>query len=185
MTRYAGIMDNDIVDGIDGISVSFWTQGCPFRCPGCHNQETWDFNGGKKLPLDYVDVVYKKLTANGIKRNLSILGGEPLCFENLDIVNYLCSDIKKRLPDVKIILWTGYTFEQLKKRAIKDIRLQILLNSRLDVIVDGPYKQDLRNLRLKLRGSSNQRIWHRVKRRFYFLFKNQFIWKNFTEQYNE
>lgn len=185
MARYAGIMDNDIVDGIDGISVSFWTQGCPFHCPGCHNQETWDFNGGKKLPLDYASVVCKKLVNNGIKRNLSILGGEPLCKENLDIVYHLCSYVKSYLPKTKIIIWTGYTMEQLRIIAKKDLRLKDLLNDFLDVIIDGPYKQDLRNLRLKLRGSSNQRIWHRVKRRFCFLFKNRFIWKNFTEQYNK
>ena len=143
------------------------------------------FSGGKKLPLDYASVVCKKLVNNGIKRNLSILGGEPLCKENLDIVYHLCSYVKSYLPKTKIIIWTGYTMEQLRIVAKKDLRLKDLLNDFLDVIIDGPYKQDLRNLRLKLRGSSNQRIWHRVKRRFCFLFKNRFIWKNFTEQYNK
>jgi anaerobic ribonucleoside-triphosphate reductase activating protein len=170
-------MDNDIVDGIEGISVSFWTQGCPFHCPGCHNKDTWDFNGGKQLPSNYIERVYNKLIANGITRNLSILGGEPLCPENLAIVHRLCSDIKKRLPTVKILLWTGYTLQQLKVRAKTDIRLQDLINECLDTIVDGPYKQDLRDLRLKLRGSSNQKVWKRTKSKFL----KRTIWKEEKE----
>ncbi len=177
-TRYAGIIDNDIVDGVDGISVSFWTQGCPFHCPGCHNKETWDYNGGKKLPLNYVEIVYNKLIANNITRNLSILGGEPLCPENLDIVHYLCEYIKTRLPNTKIILWTGYTLHQLQIRAKKDIRLQDLLKKYLDIIIDGPYKQELRDLRLKLRGSSNQNIWKRHTTRIL----KRTVWQKIKEE---
>lgn len=159
--RYSGILDNDIVDGIDGISVSFWTQGCPFHCPGCHNPETWDFNGGKELPDYYLDNIVEKLTANGIQRNLSILGGEPLCSENEDLVYSICRVVKQDLPNTKIILWTGYTMEQLKNRSKSDSIINNLLKKYLDVIIDGPYKQELRDLRLKLRGSSNQNIWKR------------------------
>lgn len=173
--RFAGIIDDDIVDGIDGISVSFWTQGCPFHCPGCHNQETWDFNGGQRLPVDFVDIIYQKLIANGINRNLSILGGEPLCKENLDMVHYLCSDIKKRLPKIKIIIWTGYTLKQLKIRAKNNLRIKDLLDNLLDVIIDGPYKQELRDLRLKLRGSSNQNVWKKYRYKNFIL---KFIFPN-------
>jgi anaerobic ribonucleoside-triphosphate reductase activating protein len=177
--NFAGIMDNDIVDGIDGISVSFWTQGCPFHCPGCHNQETWDFKGGIELPNDYINIVIDKLKANGIKRNLSILGGEPLCPENILIVHNLCKAVKYELPDTKIMLWTGYTMEQLKKRIKQNPKhcLKTLLNNELDFIIDGPYKQELRDLRLKLRGSSNQNVWKRIKTKFL----KRTIWKKLQE----
>lgn len=171
--KFAGIIDNDIVDGMDGISVSFWTQGCPFHCPGCHNQELWDFNGGQVLPSSYNELICQKLNNNGIKRNLSILGGEPLCKENLQIVFDLCFYVKKHLPKTKIILWTGYTMKQLRKRMKIEPHLKSLLNEFLDMIVDGPYKQELRDLRLKMRGSSNQNIWKKSKS----WFLGRTIWK--------
>lgn len=181
--RFAGITDNDIVDGIDGISVSFWTQGCPFHCHGCHNPETWDFNGGKELPDYYLDSLIEKLTANGIQRNLSILGGEPLCPENEGLIYSICRVVKQDLPNIKIILWTGYTMEQLKKRAkTNDPFIGSLLKNYLDVIIDGPYKQELRDLRLKLRGSSNQRIWKRIKYKLPLLHKNDYHWVSIKEE---
>ena len=81
--KFAGILDNDIADGMKGLSVSFWVQGCPFHCKGCHNSETWDYNRWIDWPERYKEIVYDKLIANGITRNLSILGGEPLCSENI------------------------------------------------------------------------------------------------------
>ena len=76
--RYAQIRDMDIVNG-EGIAVSLFVQGCPNHCPGCHNPETWDFNGGKEFTYDILNEIVDALTANGVKRSLSILGGEPLC----------------------------------------------------------------------------------------------------------
>lgn len=175
--RYADIIDNDIVDGVNGISVSFWTQGCPFHCPGCHNPKTWDFKGGKELPINYINIILKKLMNNGIQRHLSILGGEPLCPENLQIVYNLCYVVRKELPITNIILWTGYTLQELKERAKIDIRLKFLLDN-LTVIIDGPYKKELRDLRLKLRGSSNQIVWERFEK--HFLWKKYSVWKKAT-----
>ena len=76
--RYAGLIRNDF-SAAPGISVSFFTQGCPNHCLGCHNPETWDFNGGKEFTYDILNEIVDALTANGVKRSLSILGGEPLC----------------------------------------------------------------------------------------------------------
>ena len=73
--KYAGLMENDFTDG-DGVCVSLWTQGCPHHCPGCHNPETWDFNGGYDVPDDIRGEIVKAISANGITRNLqSGIGG--------------------------------------------------------------------------------------------------------------
>ena len=114
--RYAGIIEDDFADSDDGISVSFWVQGCPFHCPGCHNPQTWDYNGGQKLPPDFKEQILAALDKNGIKRNLSILGGEPMCEQNIELVHTLLSFIKFKLPDTKVYLWTGFTLEDLKHR---------------------------------------------------------------------
>ena len=74
MNRYAGLMTNDFANGI-GTCVSFFTQGCERKCPGCHNPETWDFNGGLEVPTDIKGQIIKAISANGIIRNFSVLGG--------------------------------------------------------------------------------------------------------------
>jgi anaerobic ribonucleoside-triphosphate reductase activating protein len=79
--RYAGLNLNDF-SAAPGVSVSFFTQGCPHRCKGCHNPETWEYNGGKEFTPDILDKIVEALSANGIERNLAIMGGEPLCEEN-------------------------------------------------------------------------------------------------------
>ena len=80
--KYAGIINNDVVNG-KGVCVSFWSQGCPHRCPGCHNPQTWEFDKGIEGDDDeVVDHIIEMLRKNGVKRNLSILGGEPLCNAN-------------------------------------------------------------------------------------------------------
>lgn len=152
--RYAGLIENDIVDSDDGICVSLWMQGCPHHCKGCHNPETWDFNGGIEIDREkLVENVINSLTQNGVKRNFSILGGEPLAEENLEDTLYIINRVRNKFPKIKIYLWTGYTIENLK---IKDLK-------KIDVIIDGLYDEKLRDVSLPLRGSSNQRILYRGK----------------------
>ena len=148
------------------MSVSFWVQGCPFHCSGCHNPESWDYEGGKELPPDYVEQVIKALGKNSIQRNLSILGGEPLCERNLGIVSNLVTQVKAVYPNIKVYVWTGYTLEQLEKRSTKESELREILDC-TDVLIDGLYEESLRDVRLKLRGSSNQRIFIKRGRQFY------------------
>lgn len=152
--RYAGLIENDIVDSDDGICVSLWMQGCPHHCKGCHNPETWDFNGGIEIDREkLVENVINSLTQNGVNRNFSILGGEPLAEENLEDTLYIINRVRNKFPKIKIYLWTGYTIENLK---IKDLK-------KIDVIIDGLYDEKLRDINLPLRGSSNQRILYRGK----------------------
>lgn len=158
--NYAGLNKNDVVNG-EGICVSFWTQGCPHHCPGCFNPQTWDFQGGIPLPADIKEQIADALSANKVKRNFSILGGEPLCKENYELVNDLCSFVKEKFPSIKIFIWTGEEFEVIKKLSSELSVVNSILNNS-DVLITGPFIQEKRDLTLKLRGSSNQQIWRKV-----------------------
>ena len=152
--KYAGLMENDILDG-EGICVSLWTQGCPHHCPGCHNPQTWDFNGGYEVPDDIKGRIVKAISANGITRNFSVLGGEPLCEENLDFVLNVITAVRTAYPHIKIFVWTGYTLEELV--AQQDQRVLDILKQ-INYLIDGLYKEELRDTTLHLRGSSNQNV---------------------------
>lgn len=153
--RIAGLKLNDCIDG-EGISVSLWTQGCPHHCPGCHNPETWSFEGGYEDEANNLrGEIIKALTANGIKRNFSILGGEPLCKENIEDILTIVTCVRMALPDIKIYLWTGYTYEYLI--SLNNEGINNILN-KIDILIDGPFIQEQRDLTLYLRGSRNQRI---------------------------
>lgn len=152
--RYAEIKHNDIVNG-QGVCVSFWVQGCPHHCKGCFNPEQWVFEGGQEFTPQTLEEIKQAISANGIQRNLSILGGEPLCPENAFLTAMVISEIKKEYPDIKIFVWTGYLYETIKKSS--DPHIQYILNT-INLLIDGPYKQEERDLTLSLRGSRNQRI---------------------------
>lgn len=152
--KYSGIIKNDIANGPD-FRVSFWTQGCPFHCPDCHNPQTWDFNGGREFTQETLTELLDALHANGIRRDLSILGGEPLCDENLFLTELVCSEALKAYPNLKIYLWTGYTYEELRARS--NSRLNHILEM-ITVLIDGPFIKEQRDITLKWRGSKNQRI---------------------------
>lgn len=148
--RFAKIKNNDIVNGI-GITLSVWTQGCPHHCKGCFNKETWTFNEGNEFTNDDLNYIISNIDSFNVKRNLSILGGEPLCPENVEGVINLCREFKKVYPDKLIYLWTGYTIEEFNK-----LQKQVL--EYVDFIIDGKFEEAKKNLNLHLRGSSNQRI---------------------------
>lgn len=153
--RLAGLKLNDCVDG-EGISVSLWTQGCPHRCKGCHNPETWDFNGGYEDETNNIrGQIVKALSANNIQRNFSILGGEPLCEQNKEDVLSILICVRMAYPHIKIFLWTGYTYEELIDK--NDIIINNIL-SKVDVLIDGPFIEEQRDISLYLRGSHNQRV---------------------------
>lgn len=154
MIRIAGINKNDVING-EGVCVSIFLQGCPFHCKGCHNPETWDPNGG--IPYDWNDLInqiLEAISANGIQRNLSILGGEPLdTYDKRDFLRLLIKVVKQKFPNIKIFLWTGYTYNQLEE--ILDIGY-ILQN--IDYLIEGPFILEERDITLKWRGSRNQNI---------------------------
>lgn len=152
--RYAGLIRNDLA-AAPGVSVTFFTQGCPHRCKGCHNPETWDFNGGKEFTPAVLEEIYDALKANGIGRSFCVMGGEPLCEENLLLTYMVISEVKTRFPDVKIYVWTGYYYDDLIR--MKDTKVDRILEI-VDYLIDGPYIEEQRDVSLKMRGSANQNI---------------------------
>lgn len=148
--RYASIRRLDISNG-EGLGVTLFTQGCPFHCKNCFNPETHDFDGGKEYTIDTKNAILSLINRAQIKR-FSILGGEPLIERNKEDMIDLCSSIKEIRPDIKIWVYTGNIFEN-----VKDDWYELLYNY-VDVLVDGPYVDSKRDLRLKFRGSSNQRV---------------------------
>ena len=152
--RYAGINYNDMT-AAPGVSVSFFTQGCPHHCPGCHNPETWDFNRGKEFTNDTLKEILEELTAQNIHRDLCIMGGEPLCQENAFLTRLIIQEVRKHAPDTKIYIWSGYTYEELKRSGDPHIIDSLRL---ADVLIDGPYIEAERDITLPMRGSRNQRV---------------------------
>lgn len=153
--RIAGLTKNDTTNG-EGICVSLWVQGCPHHCKGCHNPESWDFNGSEYKNNDILlEEIYDAISANGIQRNFSILGGEPLAPQNINDTYYILWEVKQRYPSIKTFVWTGYTLEQLKEM-YKDTLLE-----NVDVLIDGPFIKAERDVTLKFRGSKNQRILYK------------------------
>ena len=155
--RYAGIIPNDL-SAAPGVCVTFFTQGCPHHCPGCHNPETWDYDGGKEFEGNTVDKICNYLTVNGVHRDLCIMGGEPLCPDNQFLTLLICNTVKDKLPDTKIYIWTGYTLEELNKDS--NTRISQILE-KTDAIMDGPYIAAERDITLPMRGSRNQRILYK------------------------
>lgn len=158
--KYAGIIYNDF-SAAPGVSLSFFTQGCPHRCLGCHNPETWNFDEGKEVPKNILEIVLNGLIANNITRNFCLMGGEPLCKENLELSLQLVSAVRQKFPNIKIYIWSGYTIEQLEEK--NDLIINKIL-SLSDVLIDGLFIESKKNLTLPLRGSSNQRIIDLTKR---------------------
>ena len=152
--RYSGLLRNDLA-AAPGVSVTFFTQGCPHRCKGCHNPETWDFYGGKEFTYNVLNDIISSLCANGIERNFCIMGGEPLCEENLFLTLLVLTEVKNHYPDVRVYLWTGYYYNELKKNP--DPKVKNILD-KVDVLIDGPYDEKHRDITLKMRGSLNQSI---------------------------
>ncbi len=143
--RYAKIKKMDIANG-KGIRVSLFVQGCKFRCKGCFNKETWDFDGGKEWNKEIEDI-FIELCMQAHIQAVSILGGEPL--QQDDDLLHLLKRIKREVKK-PISLWTGYKFEEIpadKKEWLNYI----------DEITDGQFVEELKNLKLDFRGSSNQK----------------------------
>lgn len=152
--RYALMRSMDISNGTF-VGVSLFVQGCRFHCKNCFNPETWSFNGGKEWTQEAKDKFLKLVDKPFIKR-VSILGGEPLVEENVDSVVDLMKTVKEMFPNKTIWVYTGYLIEDIKQRGLDDVLKYA------DVIVDGRYIDELRDITIKLRGSKNQRIWVRT-----------------------
>ena len=155
--NYATIKSHDTANGY-GVRVSLFVSGCTHHCKGCFNPEAWDFCYGTPYTQDTEDEIINLLKRDYI-RGLSLLGGEPMEPQNQAVIVNLVKRVKKELPNKDIWCYSGYTLDRELcegGRAHTEFTNDIL-NS-LDVLVDGRFVEELKDLRLKFRGSSNQRL---------------------------
>lgn len=155
--NYADIKRIDVANG-PGVRVSLFVSGCSHHCKGCFNEETWDFNFGGLFDDKAIDTVMEYLAPSHIK-GFSLLGGEPFEYTNQQGVLPLLRKIKETYPEKDIWCWTGYLFD----RDIRDTMMVKWPETReminyIDILVDGEFEIDKKNLSLRFRGSSNQRI---------------------------
>ncbi len=155
--NYANIKKYDIANG-PGVRVSLFVSGCTHHCPGCFNPETWDFNYGEPFASDVINEILEALEPTYI-RGFSLLGGEPFEYKNQIGLLPLLKEIKNRFPNKDIWCYTGYDFETdiLEDMAKKWSETYEML-SYIDVLVDGEFVEAKKDLALRFRGSSNQRI---------------------------
>lgn len=147
--KIAGTVSESIVDG-PGFRYTVFVQGCPHRCPGCHNPQTHDFNGGNIVDTDEL---FSECAEDPLNKGVTFSGGEPFCqAEPL-------YELGKRFKERGLSLWSysGWTFEELLKKAEREPFIGKLL-SILDVLVDGRFMEEQKSLALRFRGSSNQRL---------------------------
>ena len=145
--RYLKIENVDIGNGLDVGSV-LWVSGCSHHCPQCHNPQTWDKNAGEEFTEEVLDNLLDKLKRPYIKR-LTLSGGDPLFLGNRDEITNIVRKVKKNFPNIKIWCYTGYLWEEVKDLPCMDY---------IDVLVDGEFKIDLKDITLPFCGSSNQRV---------------------------
>lgn len=154
---YGEIKKCDIANG-EGVRTSLFVSGCRRHCPFCFNYQTWDFNFGKEYTQEVEDEIVESLSTSYVK-GLSLLGGEPFEPENqLELVKLL-RRVKKEFPNKTIWCYTGNVLERdLLNKSFYTTEVTLEMLSLIDVLVDGEFVQDLKNISLEFRGSSNQRI---------------------------
>lgn len=157
--NYSAIKYYDIANG-PGVRVSLFVSGCRHHCKNCFNETAWSFDSGTSLTEREIDDIIEHLRPSYIE-GITILGGEPFEPENQPEVYKLIMKIKEILPQKSIWIYSGFTLEQLRggSRASGDTCSKIL--SSVDVLVDGPFIESLKDISLEFRGSKNQRILHR------------------------
>ena len=149
LLRLSGVISESIVDG-PGFRYVVFTQGCPHGCPGCHNPQTHDFNGGTLIdPL----TLLPEIDENPLLAGVTFSGGEPFC--QPEALLPLAREIKAR--GLHLLIFSGYTYEQLQTMAASSEATAQLLRL-CDTLIDGPYIEEQRDLTLQFRGSANQRI---------------------------
>lgn len=155
--NYATIKKRDIANGV-GVRVSLFVSGCTHRCKNCFNQETWDFNYGEEFTEDTENLILEYLKPTFVN-GLSLLGGEPFEKKNQEALVPFLRKVKSAFPDKDIWCYTGYLFD---KELLKESRARCEFTdemlSMIDILVDGKYIEEEKDITLQFRGSKNQRI---------------------------
>lgn len=155
--NFGEIKERDIANGI-GVRVSLFVSGCTNKCKGCFNKQTWDFDFGELYTRETEDRIIKLLEPDFVS-GLTLLGGEPFEPKNQEELLKLTKRVKKELPKKTIWCYTGFTLERLMNETDychTEFTSELLNN--IDVLVDGKFEEDKKNIRLKFRGSENQRL---------------------------
>ena len=155
--NYAAIKNCDIANG-PGVRVSLFVSGCTHRCKGCFNEVAWDFNYGQPFTQDTIDEILKMLSPDYVK-GITLLGGEPFEPENQPAILDLLRKIKSQYPDKSVWAFSGYLFDKdILSGRLGPWEITKEYLSYVDVLVDGPFVESKKDLSLRFRGSSNQRI---------------------------
>ena len=157
--HYATIKWTDIANG-EGVRISLFVSGCTHRCKNCFNEIAWDFSYGQPFDNQIQEKILTELKPAYIA-GLSLLGGEPLEPQNQQALYPFIKEVKRRFPNKTIWCYTGFVFDESTgklKETNKNTAVTKELISLFDVLVDGPFVEELKDIRLKFRGSSNQRI---------------------------
>ena len=145
--NYLTITHNDMLNG-DGLRVVLWVSGCSLHCEDCQNKYSWNFNEGVLFDERAKEEIFSELKKDYIS-GITITGGHPLEKQNIEEIEKLCKKIKINFPNKTIWLYTGFIFEEIKNYSILKY---------IDVLIDGKYEKELRDISLKWRGSQNQRV---------------------------
>ena len=157
--NYATIKNCDIANG-PGVRVSLFVSGCTHRCPGCFNEEAWDFDFGKPFTQETIDSILAMLSPGYVK-GLTLLGGEPFDPKNQGPIVELLRQVKEKYPEKSVWAFSGYLFDRdILSGKLGDWETTKEYLSYLDVLVDGPFVLAKKNLSLRFRGSENQRLIH-------------------------
>lgn len=151
--NYHNITKDDMNNG-DGIRVVLWVAGCDHHCPECQNPQTWDKKGGISFDEKAISELYTELSKDYVS-GITLSGGDPLFYDNVSHICALLNQIKEDFPDKTVWLYTGYNWGYLLNSTVPNY-MPVLKN--VDVLIDGEYVKDLRDINLKWRGSMNQRV---------------------------
>lgn len=173
--RYATIKPRDIANG-PGIRVSLFVSGCRHACKGCFNEDIWSFKKGEEYTKEIEDYIVELVGKDYIK-GISLLGGEPLEPENQESVYYLIKRLKEEYPQKDVWCYSGFTYEYITRLMMKHLPYTKDMFKYIDVLVDGKFVLELLDLKLRFRGSANQRVID-IRKTFdsYDKGENEIIW---------
>ncbi len=155
--NYATIKYNDIANGL-GVRTSLFVSGCTHRCKNCFNSEAWDFNYGSPFTLQVQNEIINSLK-EGYVDGLSLLGGEPFEPKNQEALLPFLQRVKQEVPNKNVWCYTGYLFDkELLQNSRATTKYTLKMLSLIDVLVDGKFVEELKDISLTFKGSSNQRI---------------------------
>lgn len=150
--NYSGIKYSDMING-EGIRVSLFVSGCTHKCKGCFNRDTWDCNYGNEFTEKEEKEIFAYIEKYNFIKGISLLGGDPTYYKNIEPLLEFLKKFKQKFPQKTIWIWSGFTWEQI----IQD-RKKFELIEMCDILIDGKFILEQKDLNLKWRGSSNQRV---------------------------